>query len=144
MKYWYWQGEHSYPGQGRGILAEEGNNGCFQGWSDIRKWHVLYPGYMALPAIKDLWNLKLKWIWRVVNGKIDYSKLSTIQHVWRIRCACYMNQLRAWGKLLQKKNLSGIGPLANYADRPLLVGEVVSTFADRGCCVVSPTDPPGR
>jgi hypothetical protein len=28
--------------------------------------------------------------------------------------------------------------------RPPLVGEVVPTFADRGCCVVSATDPPGR
>jgi hypothetical protein len=27
-------------------------------------------------------------------------------------------------------------------ERPPLVGEVVSTFADRGCCVVSATDPP--
>jgi hypothetical protein len=29
-------------------------------------------------------------------------------------------------------------------ERPPLVGEVVPTFADRGCCVVSATDPPGR
>jgi hypothetical protein len=28
--------------------------------------------------------------------------------------------------------------------RPPLVGEVVPTFADRGCCMVSATDPPGR
>jgi hypothetical protein len=28
--------------------------------------------------------------------------------------------------------------------RPPLVGEVVPTFADRGCCVVSATDPAGR
>jgi hypothetical protein len=27
---------------------------------------------------------------------------------------------------------------------PPLLGEVVPTFADRGCCVVSATDPPGR
>jgi hypothetical protein len=27
-------------------------------------------------------------------------------------------------------------------ERPPLVGEVVPTFADRGCCVVSATDPP--
>jgi hypothetical protein len=27
-------------------------------------------------------------------------------------------------------------------ERPPLVGEVVLTFADRGCCVVSATDPP--
>jgi hypothetical protein len=25
-----------------------------------------------------------------------------------------------------------------------LLGEVLPTFADRGCCVVSATDPPGR
>jgi hypothetical protein len=29
-------------------------------------------------------------------------------------------------------------------ERPPLVGEVVPTFADRGCCVVSATGPPGR
>jgi hypothetical protein len=28
-------------------------------------------------------------------------------------------------------------------ERPPLVGEVVPTLADRGCCVVSATDPPG-
>jgi hypothetical protein len=27
-------------------------------------------------------------------------------------------------------------------ERPPLLGEVVPTFADRGCCVVSATDPP--
>jgi hypothetical protein len=29
-------------------------------------------------------------------------------------------------------------------ERPPLLGEVVPTFADRGSCVVSATDPPGR
>jgi hypothetical protein len=29
-------------------------------------------------------------------------------------------------------------------ERPPLVGEVVPTFADRGCCVVSATDSHGR
>jgi hypothetical protein len=29
-------------------------------------------------------------------------------------------------------------------ERPPLFGEVVPTFANRGCCVVSATDPPGR
>jgi hypothetical protein len=37
-----------------------------------------------------------------------------------------------------KTKLCGFGPQA------LLVGEVVPTFLDRGCCVVSATDPPGR
>jgi hypothetical protein len=27
-------------------------------------------------------------------------------------------------------------------ERPPLLGEVVPTFGDRGCCVVSATDPP--
>jgi hypothetical protein len=40
--------------------------------------------------------------------------------------------------------LRGFGPLAKYAERPPLVGEVVPTFADKGCRVVSATDPPGR
>jgi hypothetical protein len=43
------------------------------------------------------------------------------------------------------KKLRGFGPLANYTDRATaLVGEVVPTFADRGCCVVSTADPSGR
>jgi hypothetical protein len=29
-------------------------------------------------------------------------------------------------------------------ERPPLLGEVVPTFADRGCCMVSATHPPGR
>jgi hypothetical protein len=29
-------------------------------------------------------------------------------------------------------------------ERPPLLSEVVPTFADRACCVVSATDPPGR
>jgi hypothetical protein len=29
-------------------------------------------------------------------------------------------------------------------ERPPLLGKVVPTFADRGCCVVSATNPPGR
>jgi hypothetical protein len=29
-------------------------------------------------------------------------------------------------------------------ERPPLLGEVVPTFGDRGCCVVSATDPSGR
>jgi hypothetical protein len=29
-------------------------------------------------------------------------------------------------------------------ERPPLLGEVVPTFAERGCCVVSATNPPGR
>jgi hypothetical protein len=48
-------------------------------------------------------------------------------------------------KTIQKSavKLRGFGPLANYAYRgPPLVGEVVPTFADRGCRVVSATDPP--
>jgi hypothetical protein len=42
-----------------------------------------------------------------------------------------------------KKNLRGFGPLATVpTERPPLVGELVSTFADRECYVVSATDPP--
>jgi hypothetical protein len=29
-------------------------------------------------------------------------------------------------------------------ERPPLLGEVLPTFGDRGCCVVSATDPPSR
>jgi hypothetical protein len=45
----------------------------------------------------------------------------------------------------KKKNLRGFGPLANDADRATAAcWQVVPTFADIGCCVVSETDPPGR
>jgi hypothetical protein len=44
-----------------------------------------------------------------------------------------------------KTKTRGFGPLANHADRATAaLGEVVPTFADRGCCVVSAMDPPGR
>jgi hypothetical protein len=47
-----------------------------------------------------------------------------------------------WSKSIE---LRGFGPLANYpTKRPQLVGEVVPAFADRECCVVSATHPPGR
>jgi hypothetical protein len=44
-----------------------------------------------------------------------------------------------------KNKLRGLSPQANYTDRATAaVGEVVPTFADRGCCVVSATDSHGR
>jgi hypothetical protein len=45
------------------------------------------------------------------------------------------------------RKLSGLSPRANYADRPSdsrLSAKLLSTFADRGCHVVSVTDPHGR
>jgi hypothetical protein len=44
-----------------------------------------------------------------------------------------------------KTKLRGISPQANYTDRATAaVGEVVPTFAGRGCYVVSATDSHGR
>jgi hypothetical protein len=44
-----------------------------------------------------------------------------------------------------KKKLRGLSPQANYTDRATAaVGEVASTFAGRGCYVVSATDSHGR
>jgi hypothetical protein len=41
--------------------------------------------------------------------------------------------------------LRGLSPQAKYTDRATAaVGEVVPTFAGRGCCVVSATGPHGR
>jgi hypothetical protein len=41
--------------------------------------------------------------------------------------------------------LRGLSPQANYADRATaVVGEVVATFAGRGCYVVSATDSHGH
>jgi hypothetical protein len=45
--------------------------------------------------------------------------------------------------LAKKKKLRGLSPRANYTDRRLLV-KLVPTFTDRGCDVVSVTDPYGR
>jgi hypothetical protein len=43
------------------------------------------------------------------------------------------------------KKLRGLSPQANYTDRATAaVGEVVPTFAGRGCYVVSATDSHGR
>jgi hypothetical protein len=46
---------------------------------------------------------------------------------------------------LKKKKLRGLSPQANYTDRTTAaVGEVVPTFAGRGCYVVRATDSHGR
>jgi hypothetical protein len=43
------------------------------------------------------------------------------------------------------KKLRGLSPQANYTDRATAaVGEVVQTFAGRGCYVVSAADSHGR
>jgi hypothetical protein len=44
-----------------------------------------------------------------------------------------------------EKKLRRLSPQANYTDRATAaVGEVVPTFAGRGCCVVSTTNSHGR
>jgi hypothetical protein len=44
-----------------------------------------------------------------------------------------------------KTKLRGLSPQANYTDRATAaVGQVVPTFAGRGCCVVSATNSQGR
>jgi hypothetical protein len=46
---------------------------------------------------------------------------------------------------IQTNKLRGLSPQANYTDRATAaVGEVVPTFAGRGCYVVSATDSLGR
>jgi hypothetical protein len=46
------------------------------------------------------------------------------------------------GKMMQTTNkLLDLSPRANYTERKPLVGEVELNFADRGCHVVSMTDP---
>jgi hypothetical protein len=50
-----------------------------------------------------------------------------------------------FAKLKTKTKLRGLSPQANYSDRATVaVGEVVPTFAGRGCYVVSATDSHGR
>jgi hypothetical protein len=46
--------------------------------------------------------------------------------------------------LRKKTALAMVRQRTMPTERPPLVGEVVPTFADRGCCVVSATDAPGR
>jgi hypothetical protein len=51
------------------------------------------------------------------------------------------------GQQFIAKNSVAFSPQANYTDRPSdrrLSAKLVPTFADRGCCVVSITDSPGR
>jgi hypothetical protein len=43
---------------------------------------------------------------------------------------------------IKKNSVALVGERTMPTERPPLVGEVVSTFADRECCVVSATDPP--
>jgi hypothetical protein len=50
-------------------------------------------------------------------------------------------------KIKTKLNSVAFTPQANYTDRPSdrrLLAKLVPTFADRGCRVVSATDPPGH
>jgi hypothetical protein len=53
-----------------------------------------------------------------------------------------------WGQVASdfpKTKLRGLSPQANYTDRATAsVGEVVPTFAGRGCCLVSATNSHGR
>jgi hypothetical protein len=44
--------------------------------------------------------------------------------------------------LIKKNSLALVRERNMPTERPPLVGEVVPTFANRGCCVVSATDPP--
>jgi hypothetical protein len=47
--------------------------------------------------------------------------------------------------LIKKLNSVAFGPRANYADRATAASwRSSANFADRGCCVVSATDPSGR
>jgi CBS-domain-containing membrane protein len=43
-----------------------------------------------------------------------------------------------------KKKCHGLSPRVNYTDQAPLIGEVMPTFADRGCHVVNVTDSYGR
>jgi hypothetical protein len=43
-----------------------------------------------------------------------------------------------------KTKIRGFSPQANYTDRDRMSAKLVLTFADRGCRVVSVTDPHGR
>jgi hypothetical protein len=83
-----------------------------------------------------------------ITGFQDVKPCSLIERYQYFRgtCSFHLHGTWRWRKVpTKKRTLRGFGPLANYAERATAaVGEVVLTFADRGCCVVSATDPPGR
>jgi hypothetical protein len=56
-----------------------------------------------------------------------------------------LNSVYKYSSYVTEKKLRGLSPQANYTDRAVaVVGEVVPTFAGRGCYVVSATDSHGR
>jgi hypothetical protein len=54
-----------------------------------------------------------------------------------------VSQLKYWGTSVEEKELRGFSPQANYTDRSMSA-KLVPTLVDRGCRVVSATDPHGR
>jgi hypothetical protein len=50
--------------------------------------------------------------------------------------------LNSWQDRTGKNSVALVRKRTMLTERPPLVGEVVPTFADRGCRVVSATDPP--
>jgi hypothetical protein len=81
-----------------------------------------------------------------MEAKCSFDMSVDIQQTTRCyipKCRTFHNHLR---EHLKKKNSVAFIPQANYTDRQSdrrLWAKLVPTFADRGCRVVSTTDPPG-
>jgi hypothetical protein len=70
--------------------------------------------------------------------------LHSDKHTKSIQAVCGPNTEVSSG-YVHKKKLRGLSPQANYTDRATAaVGEVVPTFAGRGCYVVRAADSHGR
>jgi hypothetical protein len=66
-------------------------------------------------------------------------------HEGNERSICNFGNIKCTLGKLRLKKLRGLSPQANYTNRATAgVGEVVLTFAGRGCYMVSATDSHGR
>jgi hypothetical protein len=77
--------------------------------------------------------------------QIQLISTCIILHVWS-RITLFIEGINVWNPWfhLKKNSVALVRKRTMPSERPQLLGEVVLTFADRGCCVVSATDPPGR
>jgi hypothetical protein len=83
-------------------------------------------------------NTKLSFQFKYIY--INPDEVPNILITWKVRCINDSSYI-----VIYEKKLRGLSPQANYTDRATAaVGEVMPTFAGRGCYVVSSTDSHGR
>jgi hypothetical protein len=90
-------------------------------------------------SIYCIWNSLTTW--RKLQCALSRSRAADTPVKLAPSCADYTSEPRSH----QNAKLHGLSPQANYTDwATAAVGEVVPTFAGRGCYVVSATDSHGR